>query len=381
MPRLTTQAEVSNPKRKGYDFRVDNQLYRAAIGPGRDMTIQSSDVADAGINVRQNPEDFTSNIGRVFSRNNFSGGSNLDEAHKRGSTEKDTMRFWDSQGIDVFKKDLGESYNIQLLNTTDENRANEKLMLDQLKNGNSVEYFEGKGLFASILDNLGSGQTIRTVEEVYNLAKNGNATNFGIYGFSAEELIAAVDSGAISLDADFDEDTQSLMAVELVRVQANKSNSIMGAVTEAESDWRRLSDLGEIEKAAVLRFFPTLRNMPMNQFHNLQQDIALVYLDDIEQTNKTIENLISNKKSLESIIGSPKNLEDTKSIDNLEKYILAANPYLAGSEEAVKDKRQVEIRETFRTIIENGGAVPDKIRKALQRTKRTFNDDFNYLKK
>jgi hypothetical protein len=118
MPRLTTQAEVSNPQRKGYDFRIDNQLYRAAIGPGRDMTIQSSDVADAGINVRQNPEDFTSNIGRVFSRNNFSGGSNLDEAHKKGSTEKDTMRFWDSQGIDVFKKDLGESYNIQLLNTT-----------------------------------------------------------------------------------------------------------------------------------------------------------------------------------------------------------------------------------------------------------------------
>tara|TARA_A100001388_G_scaffold217211_1_gene167741 strand:+ start:60 stop:2867 length:2808 start_codon:yes stop_codon:yes gene_type:complete len=271
--------------------------------------------------------------------------------------------------------------NLQLLNTTDENRSNEKLMLDQLKNGNTVEYFEGKGLISSVLDNLGSGQTIRTVEEVYNLAKNGNATNFGIYGFSAEELIAAVDSGAISLDADFDEDTQSLMAVELVRVQANKSNSIMGAVTEADSDWRRLSDLGEIEKAAVLRFFPTLRNMPMNQFHNLQQDIALVYLDDIEQTNKTIENLISNKKSLESIIGSPKNLEDTKSIDNLEKYILAANPYLAGSEEAVKDKRQVEIRETFRTIIENGGVVPDKIRKALQRTRRTFNDDFNYLKK
>jgi hypothetical protein len=123
MPRLTTQAEVSNPKRKGYDFRVDNQLYRAAIGPGRDMTIQSSDVADAGVNVRQNAEDFTSNIGRVFSRNNFSGGSNLDEAHKRGSTEKDTMRFWDSQGIDVFKKDLGESYNIQLLNTTDNIRS------------------------------------------------------------------------------------------------------------------------------------------------------------------------------------------------------------------------------------------------------------------
>ena len=123
MPRLTTQAEVSNPKRKGYDFRIDNQLYRAAIGPNRDMTIQSSDVTERDVNVRQNPEDFTSNLGRVFSRNNFSGGSNLDTAHRRNGDEKDVIRFWDSQGIDVFKKDLGEAYNIQLLNTTSNVRS------------------------------------------------------------------------------------------------------------------------------------------------------------------------------------------------------------------------------------------------------------------
>ena len=66
MPRLTTQAEVLNPKRKGYDFRIDNQLYRAAIAPERQMTIQSSDVQDQSVNVKQNAEDFTSNIGRIF---------------------------------------------------------------------------------------------------------------------------------------------------------------------------------------------------------------------------------------------------------------------------------------------------------------------------
>ena len=117
---FTTQAEVSNPK-KGYDFRIDNQLYRAAVGPGRQMR-QSSDVADASVNVRQNPEDFTSNIGRVFSRNNFSGGSNLDEAHRRNGTEKDTIRFWDSQGIDVFNNDLGSSiiYNYLIQQLTQE---------------------------------------------------------------------------------------------------------------------------------------------------------------------------------------------------------------------------------------------------------------------
>ena len=118
MPRVATSINISNPKRYGYDIKLDDILLRAAIGPGRDMTIQSSDVEGGQVNVKQNAEDFTSNLGRVFSRNDFSGGSNLDSAHRRDGTEKDTIRFWDSSGVDVFGKDLGNSYNISLLNTT-----------------------------------------------------------------------------------------------------------------------------------------------------------------------------------------------------------------------------------------------------------------------
>tara|TARA_R100000455_G_C6267647_1_gene123032 strand:- start:675 stop:1817 length:1143 start_codon:yes stop_codon:yes gene_type:complete len=303
--------------------------------------------------------------------------------------------------------------NLQLLNTTDDNRANEKAMLDELKNGNSVEYFEGKGLFSSLLDNLGSGQTIRTVEEVYNLAKNGKATNFGLYGFSAEELIAAVDSGAISLDADFNEDTQSLMAVELVRVQANKSNSIMGAVTEADKDWRRLSNLNEIEKAAVLRFFPSLRGMPMNQFHNLQQDIAEVYLDDIERITKTIQDreTVSEEGLFtpEYIKANPefkfldKGLSEqgvTTEIENNEaaiiNQILKANTFVGKQHE----ERLITIRIFFENRIKEGKPVSEEIRRALQGTrnmyqgkelplglrlglgnKLKYNDNFDYLQK
>ena len=76
MVRLATQAEVSNPQRKGYDFRIDDFLLRAAISSDRQMTIQSSDVETQDINVAQNPEDFTRNQGRRYSRNYFSGGSN-----------------------------------------------------------------------------------------------------------------------------------------------------------------------------------------------------------------------------------------------------------------------------------------------------------------
>ena len=123
MPRLTTQAEVSNPKRKGYDFRVDDFLFRAAVGPNRQMTIQSSDVQTQDLNVSQNPEDFTRNIGRIYSRNNFSGGSNLDMAHKRGMSELDTTRFWDSNGVDVFTQNKGTPYSLKLLFQTELEQA------------------------------------------------------------------------------------------------------------------------------------------------------------------------------------------------------------------------------------------------------------------
>ena len=118
MPRIATTLGVQYPKRLGYDIRLDTNLYRTAVGPGREMTIQSSNVEDGTINVKQNAEDFTSNLGRIYSRNNFSGGQGLDTAHRADGTPKDTTRFWDSKGVDVFHGDDETSYNIHLLYTT-----------------------------------------------------------------------------------------------------------------------------------------------------------------------------------------------------------------------------------------------------------------------
>ena len=118
MPRVATTINISNPKRYGYDVRIDNILLRSAIGPGREMQIQSSDVQEGQINVKQNPEDFTSNLGRIYSRNNFTGGQGLDTAHRTNGTNKDTTRFWDSKGVDVFHGDDETSYHTHLLHTT-----------------------------------------------------------------------------------------------------------------------------------------------------------------------------------------------------------------------------------------------------------------------
>ena len=117
MPRVANTSIVSNPQRYGYDIRLDSLYFRTAIGPGRAMTIQSSDVQEGQINVKQNPEDFTSNLGRIYSRNDFRGGQGLDTAHRANGTPKDTTRFWDSKGVDIFHGDEETSYNIHLLYT------------------------------------------------------------------------------------------------------------------------------------------------------------------------------------------------------------------------------------------------------------------------
>ena len=53
MPRLANLYNVSDPERKGYDFRIDNDLFRAAISNQVPMKIQSSDVQSQEINVNQ----------------------------------------------------------------------------------------------------------------------------------------------------------------------------------------------------------------------------------------------------------------------------------------------------------------------------------------
>ena len=119
MPRVATTSNVRNPRRYGYDLQLDNIYLRTAVGPNREMTIQSSDVqAGQQVNVKQNPEDFTSNLGRIYSRNKFDAGQGLDTAHRSDGKPDDVNRFWDSKGVDVFHGDDETSYNIHLLHQT-----------------------------------------------------------------------------------------------------------------------------------------------------------------------------------------------------------------------------------------------------------------------
>lgn len=217
MPRLANLYNVTDPKRKGYDFRIDNDLFRTAISTETTMTIQSSDVETQNINVAQNPEDFTRNIGRIFSRNNFSGGSNLDMAHKRGMTENDTTRFWDSSGLDVFTQNKGTPYSLKMLFQTELEQALDSSDGDNALAivGTKVYVSNDETLYVSTdggenwstqSTNLTAGYEIKGLaahgSDLYIVANNGSAGEIELLpdgGSSTQKMSAAIYDGIWSV--------------------------------------------------------------------------------------------------------------------------------------------------------------------------------------
>jgi len=164
-----------------------------------------------------------------------------------------------------------------------------------------------------------NGDTL-TVGTILQFANRG-ASNFGLYGFSAEEVKDAVKAGEISLDAKFDENTQSQMVYALIRQRANRTNSARGAIIQAkkggtqtvfegdegEKRWDRLINLKPEEINAILDVFPALRGTTMNQFQNLLPGIVLAIADgEFEQKSKQKKQkkINENMKKLEQTYGS-----------------------------------------------------------------------------
>jgi len=158
----------------------------------------------------------------------------------------------------------------------------EKVLLGFRKEGNELGTYQ---------PNIGFGKKNGdklTVAEVIKRAKRGDS-NWGVFGFSSQEILEATKSGAISKDALFNEETQSQMVFELIRQRSNRTNSIRGAIIQAKSGgeqtifegdedigrWDRLVNMTSDEVRATLNTFPMLRDMPTNQFQNLTAGVVL----------------------------------------------------------------------------------------------------------
>ena len=183
-----------------------------------------------------------------------------------------------------------QTKNLNLLND-DDNTEIEAKMLNSLKVTDNSDYYRDPNSNPFTKPKVKLEEM--TVADAYRKAKAG-ATDFGMYNISAQELIEVVEAGGIRVDDTMNEQTQNAIVFGLMRIQANKSNSIMGAIVDADKDWRRLTNLSDAERTQVLQFFPNLRGMKNNQFQNLQGDINEIILDSVKKTktNKYLDALI-----------------------------------------------------------------------------------------
>ena len=121
MAVLPSPSNTSEPQAQGFEANLDDLFLRFAVGPGRQMQINTAPLQAQAIQTSETPEDFQQEFGQIYSRTDFSGGSGLDKAHQRNAGETAHSRFWDSSGVDVFSgKAVGQEYKVSLLNSTEE---------------------------------------------------------------------------------------------------------------------------------------------------------------------------------------------------------------------------------------------------------------------
>ena len=178
-----------------------------------------------------------------------------------------------------------QTKNLNLLNN-DDNTEIEAKMLNSLKVTDNADYYRDPNSNPFTKPKVKLEEM--AVADAYRKAKAG-ATDFGMFKISAQELIEVVEAGGIRVDGVMDEKTQNAMVFGLMRIQANKSNGIMGALVDADRDWRFLTNLSDDDRTQVLQFFPNLRGMTNNQFQNLQADINEIILDKVRKPTTNTE--------------------------------------------------------------------------------------------
>ena len=178
MAVLPSPSNTSEPQAQGFEANLDDLFLRFAVGPGRQMNINTAPLQAQAIQTSETPEDFQQEFGQIYSRTDFSGGSGLDKAHKRNASEMDFSRFWDSSGIDVFSgKAVGQEYKVSLLNSTEEVTTSSETNLYAQQLDGTIFYADGPVLKKITTPLTGSSSTDGTPSagnDITGLAIMGN---------------------------------------------------------------------------------------------------------------------------------------------------------------------------------------------------------------
>lgn len=184
----TSDVVTDNPEALGYGALIDygpndtDKLYlRLAVGPGRELQVQTQQPEELPGIGRDNPEDYTGDLGRMFSRNRFAGGEGLDVAHRRDGIDSDFSRYWNSRGIDINPARPGLPEVLELLHETTEVEASTDTNLYVATIGTVLYMSEGSDIRRTA--DLGGSFATST--------RGGVITGLGVIG---DELYAGVTS-------------------------------------------------------------------------------------------------------------------------------------------------------------------------------------------
>lgn len=116
---LPTVNNTTRAQRRGFDAQLGDLLLRLAVGPGRELRVQSDDGQAEQVDTAQTPEEMRSSHGTTFARGDFTGGSGLDRAHKRDLPPGSEARYWDSRGVRIERPRPGHRRELSLLEDTE----------------------------------------------------------------------------------------------------------------------------------------------------------------------------------------------------------------------------------------------------------------------
>ena len=139
------------------------------------------------------------------------------------------------------------------------------------------------------------GVTRMNGARIVALAQDGS-TDFGRYLLSNENILLLHSKGMIDLNKEFTEDQQSKAVIDLMALNANRTNSISGAVTEETKNFRKMTNFSSEELDVIKQIFPNLSENYFAQFQTLEAEVAQLILSDLEKFQKQIATERQKKK-------------------------------------------------------------------------------------
>ena len=117
MAIVPTVGTTLYPQAHGYDGYIENVLIRLAVTEETPMQEVTADAEAPRVDTADAAEDIRDEVGQRYSRSNLSGGAGLDFLHAPNRPQDAAIRYWDSEGVDVFGAEKGETYSAKLMHS------------------------------------------------------------------------------------------------------------------------------------------------------------------------------------------------------------------------------------------------------------------------